>query len=213
MESAQKGLQRESQGFDARPVMSRIETAPEVFDDFDRFLDHIAQFDVGSAPERIAAIVEAVQILAKNPLMGRPVRGGMRELVIGRGSRGYVALYRYVAQIDTVFLLAVRSQRESGYKRGGGEMATQNGRAANGAAGERWKCACFVARVRSLRRCQDRQPRPSPGTGDHLTEVAELFKASCRIRSSAAHGRRTSPPCRSTCVWPMQPGLASPTGS
>jgi plasmid stabilization system protein ParE len=98
--------------------MSLIETAPEVFDDFDRFLEHIAQFDVGSAPQRIAEIVEAVQILAKHPLVGRPVRSGMRELVIGRGSRGYVALYRYVPQIDTVFLLAVRSQRESGYKRG-----------------------------------------------------------------------------------------------
>lgn len=36
---------------------------------------------------------------------------------IGRGSRGYVALYRYVAKIDIVFLLAVRSQRESQYKR------------------------------------------------------------------------------------------------
>lgn len=35
---------------------------------------------------------------------------------IGRGSRGYVALYRFVATIDTVFVLAVRSQRESGYK-------------------------------------------------------------------------------------------------
>ncbi len=98
--------------------MSRIETAPEVFDDFDRFLDHIAQFDIGSAPERIAEIVEAVQILANHPLMGRPARGGMRELVIGRGARGYVALYRYVAQIDTVFLLVARSQRESGFKRG-----------------------------------------------------------------------------------------------
>lgn len=98
--------------------MSRIETAPEVLDDFDRFLDHIAQFDVGSAPQRIAEIVDAVQILACNPLMGRPVRDGKRELVIGRGSRGYVALYRYVARIDTVFLLAVRSQRESDYKRG-----------------------------------------------------------------------------------------------
>ncbi len=98
--------------------MSRIETAPEVLDDFDRFLDHIAQFDVGSAPQRIAEIVDAVQILAYNPLMGRPVRDGKRELVIGRGSRGYVALYRYVARIDTVFLLAVRSQRESDYKRG-----------------------------------------------------------------------------------------------
>ncbi|MCB2008822.1 MAG: type II toxin-antitoxin system RelE/ParE family toxin [Rhodoferax sp.] len=98
--------------------MSRIEAAPEVFDDFDRFLDPIAQFDIGSAPERIAEIVEAVQILANHPLVGRPVRGGMRELVIGRGARGYVALYRYVAQIDTAFLLAVRSQRESGDERG-----------------------------------------------------------------------------------------------
>ena len=60
----------------------------------------------------------AVQILANHPLVGRPVRGGMRELAIGRGARGYVALYRYVAQIDTAFLLAVRSQRESRYKRG-----------------------------------------------------------------------------------------------
>lgn len=98
--------------------MSRLETAPEVLDDFDRFLDLIAQFDPGSAPGRIAEIVEAEQVLANHPLIGRPVRGGMRELVIGRGSRGYVALYRYVVQIDTVFLLAVRSQRESGFKRG-----------------------------------------------------------------------------------------------
>lgn len=98
--------------------MSRLETAPEVLDDFDRFLDHIARFDVGSAPERIAEILQAVQILVNNPLMGRPVRGGKRELVIGRGARGYVALYRYVPKIDTVFLLAVRSQREAGYKRG-----------------------------------------------------------------------------------------------
>lgn len=97
--------------------MARIEIAPEVFDDFDRFFDHIAQFDPGSAPERIGQIIEAVQILANNPLIGRPVRGGKRELVIGRASRGYVALYHYVAEIDTVFVLAVRSQREAGYKR------------------------------------------------------------------------------------------------
>ena len=99
--------------------MTRIEIAPEVFDDFDRFFDHMARFDVGSASERIAEIVEAVQILATSPLIGRPIRGGKRELVIGRGSRGYVGLYRYAAPIDTVFLLAVHNQRESGYKRAG----------------------------------------------------------------------------------------------
>ena len=42
----------------------------------------------------------------------------MNELVIGRRTHGYIALYRYVAVIDTVFVLAIRSQREAGYVRG-----------------------------------------------------------------------------------------------
>jgi toxin ParE1/3/4 len=100
--------------------MTRIELSAQVFDDFDRFFDYIAQFDTGSAPQRIGEILEAIQILTHSPLIGRPVRDGNRELVIGRAVRGYLALYRYVAAIDTVFLLAVRAQREDGYKRGGG---------------------------------------------------------------------------------------------
>jgi plasmid stabilization system protein ParE len=80
--------------------MTRIALAPEVFDDFDRFFEHIAQFDVGAAPERIGEILDAVQILASSPMIGRPVKGGKRELVIGRDSRGNVALYRYVAPLD-----------------------------------------------------------------------------------------------------------------
>lgn len=97
--------------------MTQIELAPEVLEDFDRFFDHIAQYDPDSAPERIGAIVDALQILSHSPQIGRPVQGGKRELVIGRASRGYIALYHYVATIDTVFILAVRSQREAGFKR------------------------------------------------------------------------------------------------
>lgn len=97
--------------------MTRIELAPEVFDDFDRFFDHIAQYDPGSAPERIGAIVDAIQILSQSPHIGRPVQGGKRELVIGRASRGYVALYHYIESMDRVFVLAVRSQREAGFER------------------------------------------------------------------------------------------------
>ena len=67
--------------------------------------------------KRISEIVEAIQILAHSPLIGRRVKAGKRELVIGRASRGYVALYRYAADIDAVFVLALRSQRESGCKR------------------------------------------------------------------------------------------------
>lgn len=97
--------------------MARVELAPEVFDDFDRFFAHLARFEIKDAPTRIGEIVQAVQILTHSPLIGRPVKGGKRELVMGQDLRGYVALYRYLASIDTVFVLAIRSQRESGYKR------------------------------------------------------------------------------------------------
>lgn len=58
-----------------------------------------------------------VQILTHSPQIGRPVKGGKRELVIGRASRGYLALYQYVGAMDTSFVLVVRSQREVGFKR------------------------------------------------------------------------------------------------
>jgi toxin ParE1/3/4 len=98
--------------------MSRVELAPEVSDDFDRILDHLAQYGVENASARIREIIEAFNVLETNPLIGRPAPGEKRELIIGRRSRGYVALYRYVPEIDTVFILAVRSQREAGYKQG-----------------------------------------------------------------------------------------------
>jgi toxin ParE1/3/4 len=97
--------------------MTRIELAPEVLDDFDRFAEHLTRFEVSDIPARVAEIIQAIDILSHSPLIGRPVRGGKRELLIGRDSRAYVALYRYLADIDTVFVLALRSQRESGFKR------------------------------------------------------------------------------------------------
>ncbi|MGV8898335.1 MAG: type II toxin-antitoxin system RelE/ParE family toxin [Burkholderiaceae bacterium] len=95
--------------------MSRIELAPEVGDDLDRIFDHLAEHDVDDIPTRIDEIIQAISVLELNPLIGRPVNGDKRELIIGRRSRGYVALYRYVAEIDTVFVLALRGQREVGY--------------------------------------------------------------------------------------------------
>ena len=98
--------------------MSRVELAPEVLEDFDRFLAHMARFDIRDAPARIQEIVQALEVLSHSPLIGRPVRGGKRELVIGRDARGYVVQYRYVPPgIDTAFVLAIRSQREKAYRR------------------------------------------------------------------------------------------------
>ena len=46
----------------------------QVIDDFDRIFDHMSQFNVEGAPERIGEIVQAVQILSHSPLIGRPVK-------------------------------------------------------------------------------------------------------------------------------------------
>ncbi len=95
--------------------MSRIELAAEVGDDLDRILEHLFAHQVVDAPARIEDIIRAIDVLERNPLIGRPARADLKELVIGRRARGYVALYRYVAELDTVFVLAIRGQKEAGY--------------------------------------------------------------------------------------------------
>mgnify|MGYP000881515040 FL=1 len=95
--------------------MSRIELAPELAEDFDRILDHLIRHEVTDPGQRIGEIIAALEILVQNPLIGRLVAKSKRELVIGRRSHGYLALYRDVPEIDTVFVLAIRSQREAGY--------------------------------------------------------------------------------------------------
>jgi toxin ParE1/3/4 len=95
--------------------MARIELSPEVANDFDRILQHMATYQVENPDQRIGEIITALDVLEQNPLIGRPVANGKRELVIGRSTRGYLALYRYVPEMDIVFVLAIRSQREAGY--------------------------------------------------------------------------------------------------
>jgi len=97
--------------------MSRVELAPEVGDDLDRVLEHLLAHRGADAPSRIEDIMRAIDVLERNPLIGPPARADLRELVIGRRAQGYVALYRYVAEIDTVFVLAIRGQKEAGYTR------------------------------------------------------------------------------------------------
>lgn len=95
----------------------RIELAPDVMDDFERILTHLEQYQVLEPEARIESILTAIDLLQTSPLIGRPANGDKRELVIGSDSRGYVALYRYLAEIKTVFILAVRGQSEAGFVR------------------------------------------------------------------------------------------------
>lgn len=97
--------------------MARIELAPELADDLERILDHLVRHDIRDAGVRMHEIIQAFDVLETNPLIGRSAANDKRELIIGRRSRGYVALYRYLPEVDTVFILALRSQREAGYGR------------------------------------------------------------------------------------------------
>jgi plasmid stabilization system protein ParE len=98
--------------------MTRIELAPAISDDFERILDHLVPHDVADAAARIDEIVQALDVLASNPRIGRRTENDLRELVIGRGTRGYVVLYRYVEVINAVFVLAIKAQREAGCRQG-----------------------------------------------------------------------------------------------
>ena len=95
--------------------MAQVQLAPELAADFDRILDYLTQHAATDASARIREIIDAIDVLAHSPLIGRPVAGGKRELIIGRKAQGYVALYKYLEKVDTVFVLAIRSQREAGY--------------------------------------------------------------------------------------------------
>ena len=95
--------------------MAELIYSGQALTDLDRLTDFLLEADPASALETTALIMEAVEVLANHPLIGRPVEEGLRELLISRGQSGYIALYSYEEAEDTVLVLAIRHQREAGY--------------------------------------------------------------------------------------------------
>jgi plasmid stabilization system protein ParE len=95
--------------------MARVIYSPRAFSDLDRLTDFLIDADPVAASETVDLIAEAVAILKRHPLVGRPVDDDLRELIISRGRTGYVALYSYEAEYDAVLILAIRHQREAGF--------------------------------------------------------------------------------------------------
>jgi len=95
--------------------VARIVHSPEAIAD----LAHLWQFLTDAAPESAADAVDdvaaALNVLSAHPLIGRRVDDDLRELVISRGVTGYVALYRFEEASETVRILRIRHQRESGF--------------------------------------------------------------------------------------------------
>ena len=95
--------------------MARLIYSRRSLGDLERLTAFLLETEPATALETTELILEAVEILGNHPLVGRPAKHDMRELVISRGRTGYVALYSYEEEHDTVLVFAIRHQRETGY--------------------------------------------------------------------------------------------------
>lgn len=95
--------------------MARLIYTEQALQDLERLTDFLHETRRESALETVDLIQEAVMLLERHPLVGRPAENGMRELVISRGRTGYLALYAFDEVNDVILILAIRHQRETGW--------------------------------------------------------------------------------------------------
>jgi len=97
--------------------VTRVLVTPRARADVERIFDFQFSLAPQDATARIEVLLSAIRGLCDRPNAGRPATVGLRELIISAAGGGYLALYRYDEVLDTVHVLALRSQRERGYKR------------------------------------------------------------------------------------------------
>lgn len=95
--------------------MAQVVYSRRALENLERAFEFLAETDPGVPAVAAAAIREAVDALARHPLIGRSLAGELRELVISYGRTGYVALYEFSPAQDEVRILAIRHQRELDY--------------------------------------------------------------------------------------------------
>lgn len=95
--------------------MAKLSYSGQALADLERLTDVLIENDPAAAAETVELIEEAVNLLHRHPLIGRPAEYPLRELVISRGRSGYVALYSFEEDQDAILILAIRHQRKAGY--------------------------------------------------------------------------------------------------
>lgn len=92
--------------------------AEEAFADLERIFDFNLERDPATALDHLAKVRTAVLILDEHPEIGRPAQAGspLRELIVSYGKSGYVVLYEPSPAEKLVRVLAIRHQREAGYR-------------------------------------------------------------------------------------------------
>lgn len=96
--------------------MPQVRFAPAALHDLERLREFLRPKNPAAAKWAAIAITRAIQALAQNPQIGRPVEdldAEYRELLVDFGDSGYITLYRHDGDVVTV--LALRHQKEAGY--------------------------------------------------------------------------------------------------
>ena len=96
--------------------MARIIYSQRALDDLERLVDFLFNDDPNIALQTVDLIQEAISLLEHHPLIGRPIKNELRELVISRGNTGYVGLYSFEEIDDVILVLAIRHHSEAGYR-------------------------------------------------------------------------------------------------
>ena len=92
--------------------MAKLVYSPRVLFDIGRFFDFLAGQDPRASSVNFEYFNSRVGSLAQFPLMGREVKTGIRKLLVRRDRSGYVVIYRFEPEYDTVLILFMRHQRE-----------------------------------------------------------------------------------------------------
>lgn len=102
--------------------MAEVIVSKNADTDLDRLVAFLGDEEPAAALATCDLVLGALEVLRTYPSIGRPVDDVLRELVISRGSTGYLALYEFDVRADRVVVLALRHQREAGYlERGAAE--------------------------------------------------------------------------------------------
>lgn len=96
--------------------MAKISYARQALHDLKRLSEFLFESDPVASTDTTALILDAISILQNHPQVGRPKGDGLRELIISRGSTGYVALYDFYPGNNQVLILTIRHQREISYR-------------------------------------------------------------------------------------------------
>ena len=98
--------------------MTGVFLSQAAFDDLIRLEEFLLESGDPMAGDLLDFILDALQVLTHQPGIGRPVEGGLRELIILRRRSGYLARYEFDDARDLIFVARIRHQRESGYSEG-----------------------------------------------------------------------------------------------